>query len=151
MEERVKNGVPEAPSDVKHAFAGGASVPAVRLIALTDDASLAETLQSVVTGEQALRVVDNENDLTGSLLGNGAAVALLDAPCCVSPVAELAANLKAQFPDVVLVVAGGSSDQAALAGQVTDGTVYRFLHKPLSEQRVKLFVDAAVRRHEEHA
>src|SRR5206468_1569730 len=31
--------------------------------------------------------------------------------------------------------------------QITNGTVYRFLHKPVSEQRVKLFVDAAWRRH----
>ncbi|HEX3850562.1 MAG TPA: TonB family protein, partial [Polyangiaceae bacterium] len=43
-------------------------------------------------------------------------------------------------------------DQSALATQITNGTVYRFLHKPVSEQRVKLFVDAAWRRHdEEHA
>jgi TonB family protein len=150
VENRVKNGVQEAPSDVQHAFAGRAAVATLRLIALTDDESFAATLHGVVSGEHALRIVDNEPDLTDSLLGSGAAVALLDAPCCVTPVTELTSQLKSQFPDIVLVVAGSSADQTALAGQVTDGTVYRFLHKPVSEQRVKLFVDAALRRHEEH-
>src|SRR5690606_2553463 len=41
---------------------------------------------------------------------------------------------------------------SALGAQITNGTVYRFLHKPVSEQRVKLFVEAAWRRHNvEHA
>jgi len=46
----------------------------------------------------------------------------------------------------VLVVAGGAAEQAALSAQVTSGEVYRFLHKPASEQRMRLFIDAAWRR-----
>jgi len=33
-----------------------------------------------------------------------------------------------------------------LAAQITDGTVHRFLHKPVSEQRVRAFVESAWRR-----
>src|SRR6185437_2052802 len=61
-------------------------------------------------------------------------------------------RLRAQFPELVLIVAGSIDDQSALATQITNGTVYRFLHKPVSEQRVRLFVEAAWRRHaEEHS
>ena len=49
----------------------------------------------------------------------------------------------------MLIVAGRVDHQNALAAQITSGLVYRFLHKPVSEQRVKLFVDAAWRRHSE--
>src|SRR5207253_11145184 len=38
-------------------------------------------------------------------------------------------------------------DQGAVGTQGPSGTVYRFLHKPASEQRVRLFVEAAWRRH----
>jgi protein TonB len=55
--------------------------------------------------------------------------------------------MHAQFPELVLIVAGGADHQALLATQITDGSVHRFLHRPVSEQRVRLFVDAAWRRH----
>jgi hypothetical protein len=77
------------------------------------------------------------------------AVAVLDAAALTTPIAELAARLYRQFPDLVLVAAGGSRDQKALAGLIASGAVYRFLHKPVSEQRVRLFAEAAWRRHEE--
>src|SRR5882762_8880659 len=65
------------------------------------------------------------------------------------PAGQLAGRLHAQFPDVVLIVAGGAEDQAGLAARLTDGSVHRFLHKPVSEQRVRLFVEAAWRRYGE--
>jgi len=76
-------------------------------------------------------------------------VAVLDAAALTTPLAELAARLYKQFPDLVLVAAGGSGDQQVLAGLIASGAVYRFLHKPVSEQRVKQFTEAAWRRHEE--
>ena len=76
-------------------------------------------------------------------------VAILDVSAVASSMDRLSERLKAQFPDLVLIVAGSVDDQSALATQITRGTIYRFLHKPVSEQRVKLFVDAAWRRHSE--
>ncbi len=35
--------------------------------------------------------------------------------------------------------------QAQIAAQIADGTVFRFVHKPASSQRLRLFLDAAVR------
>ena len=79
-------------------------------------------------------------------MGDAAGVVVLDTAAVVSAIAQLTQSLKAQFPDVVLIVAGGAYEQAGLAEQVTSGAVYRFLHKPASEQRIRLFIDAAWRR-----
>jgi TonB family protein len=121
------------------------------LVVLTHDDILLDTLRAVAT-EHEISSVGAEADLAAHLLDDHAGVALLDTAAVTSPIARLTERLKAQFPELVLVVAGGIEDQGALAAQITNGTVYRFLHKPVSEQRVKLFVDAAWRRHGvEHA
>jgi TonB family protein len=116
------------------------------LVVLTRDTALVETLK-VLGPEHDIVTVDAESDLAGELLGKQTGVAIIDAAAASSPVERLTEKLKSQFPDLVLIVAGRLDDQSALAARITDGTVYRFLHKPVSEQRVKLFVDAAWRRH----
>jgi TonB family protein len=121
------------------------------LVVLTRDEALVRTLQ-VVGSEYAVFALNAESDFAAHLLAGNTGVAILDAGAVSSPIERLTERLRAQFPDLVLIVAGGVDDQSALATQITNGTVYRFLHKPVSEQRVRLFVDAAWRRHgEEHA
>jgi TonB family protein len=118
------------------------------LVVLTRDKALVETL-SVLGAEHSVVTVASESDLAGELLGKQIGVAIIDAAAASTAVERLTERLKSQFPDLVLIVAGRLDDQSALAAQITSGTVYRFLHKPVSEQRVKLFVDAAWRRHGE--
>jgi TonB family protein len=128
-------------------------VPAAQqgIVALTRDEALVHTLQTIGS-EYRVFAVSSEADLAAHLLAENTGVAILDAGATATPVERLAERLRAQFPELVLIVAGGVDDQSALATQITNGTVYRFLHKPASQQRVKLFVDAAWRRHgEEHA
>ena len=121
------------------------------LIVLSTDSALVETLQ-VLGHDHDVFTVGAESDLAAQLIAEHAGVAILDAASVSSPVEKLTDRLKSQFPDLVLIVAGGIDDQSALATQITSGTVYRFLHKPVSEQRVRLFVEAAWRRHgQEHA
>jgi TonB family protein len=125
--------------------------PSESLVALTHDEVLRETLTAVAP-EHVLSFATDEADLTHHLRAEPAGVAFLDSAALKIPAAELTERLRGQFPDLVLIVAGGPEDQSALSHQVTNGTVYRFLHKPVSAQRVKLFVDAAWRRHDvEHA
>jgi TonB family protein len=114
---------------------------------LTRDGVLTETLE-VLGQDHDVFTVAAEADLASQLITGHAGVAIVDAAALASPVERLTERLKAQFPDLVLIVAGGVEDQQALAAQITSGTVYRFLHKPVSQQRVKLFVDAAWRRHD---
>jgi TonB family protein len=118
------------------------------LVVLTRDAALVETLK-VLGAERTVVTVEAESDLAGELLAKQTGVAIIDAAAASTAVEKLTERLKSQFPDLVLIVAGRLDDQNALTAQITTGTVYRFLHKPVSEQRVKLFVDAAWRRHGE--
>jgi TonB family protein len=127
--------------------AGGLHV-GENLVLLTHDESLIEALVNVVP-QDCLRVVADEAALAQSLLSGLAGVAFIDAAAVDSRpgmAAQLTQRLHNQLPDVVLVVAGDGTAQAELAALVTDGTIYRFVHKPVSAQRVKLFVDAAWRK-----
>jgi TonB family protein len=121
------------------------------LIVLSTDSALVETLQ-VLGHDHDVFTVGAESDLAAQLIAEHAGVAILDAASVTTAIEKLTDRLKSQFPDLVLIVAGGVDDQSALAAQITNGTVYRFLHKPVSEQRVRLFVEAAWRRHgQEHS
>jgi TonB family protein len=121
------------------------------LIVLSRDEALIRTLK-MIGSEYEVSSVSAESDFATHLLGQSTGVAILDAGAVASPIERLTERLRAQFPELVLIVAGSVDDQSALATQITNGTVYRFLHKPVSDQRVRLFVDAAWRRHgEEHA
>jgi periplasmic protein TonB len=119
------------------------------LLALTRDAQLLETLRRVGDPAHEVCPAASEVDLAAALLTHHAGVAVLDCAAIGSPVAQLTQRLSAQFPELALIVAGGIEEQTQLAAQIADGSVHRFLHKPLSEQRVRLFVEAAWRRHAE--
>jgi TonB family protein len=118
------------------------------LVALTRDSALVETLRRLGS-EHHIATVAAESELAGELMGDRTGVAIIDTAAISTPVERLTERLKSQFPDLVLIVAGKQGDQSSLTAQITNGTVYRFLHKPVSEQRVRLFVDAAWRRHGE--
>ena len=121
------------------------------LLVLSRDEALVRTLK-MLGSEHEFFSVGAESDFAAHLLQQSTGVAILDASAVASPIERLTERLRAQFPELVLIVAGSVDDQSALATQITNGTVYRFLHKPVSEQRVRLFVEAAWRRHtEEHA
>ena len=149
-----------ASRSLLHDFQGNAALaatapdsapPGEGVVVLTRDEALIHTLRSIGS-EYNILTASTESELAAHLLSDNAGVAILDASAVATPVDRISERLRAQFPELVLIVAGSVDDQSALATQITNGTVYRFLHKPVSEQRVKLFVDAAWRRHgEEHA
>jgi TonB family protein len=146
-----------ATGSVLHDFQGNvASTAAARdstptgegVVVLTRDAALVKTLRALGP-EYRTATVTTESELASHLLAQNTVVAILDTGAVASPVDRMSERLRAQFPELVLIVAGSVDDQSALAAQITNGTVYRFLHKPVSDQRVRLFVDAAWRRHGE--
>jgi TonB family protein len=118
------------------------------LVVLTRDSALVESLKSLGP-QHHFATVTGEADLANELMAGRAGVAVIDAANIATPIGAFAERLRSQFPDLVLIVAGGHDDQTALTTHITNGTVYRFLHKPVSVQRVRLFVDAAWRRHGE--
>jgi protein TonB len=138
------------PTDAPAASAAARGLGALvreTLVVLTRDPGFAAAVRAVAGSEHDLVFVGAEADLATHLMSGAAGVVVLDTAATISPVAKLPQGLKAQFPDLVLVVAGGAAEQAALSAQVASGEVYRFLHKPASEQRLRLFIEAAWRRH----
>jgi len=131
-------------------LAGGIRI-AEKLVLLTHDESLIEALANAVPPD-SLRVVADEAALASHLLSDHAGVVFIDVGAAAhsnpGATAQLAQHLHIELPDVVLVVIGDGAAQTELAALVGDGTIYRFVHKPVSAQRVKLFVDAAWRKRE---
>ncbi len=124
----------------------------IGLAVLSVDNVLLDTIEEVVSADHAISIAQNEVELADLILSTSCGVALLDAAAVPAELERFTARLRAQFPDLVLIVAGGSEHQSALAAQIAGSEVYRFLHKPVSAQRIRAFVDAALRRHaEEHA
>ena len=128
---------------------GGPALSALPLLVLTQDAELLDVLRKVSDPANELCAASSELDFSAELLKHHAGIAVLDCAAIASPVEQLTQRLVAQFPDLVLIVSGGIEEQTLLSAQIADGSVHRFLHKPVSEQRVRLFVDAARRRHAE--
>ena len=60
--------------------------------------------------------------------------------------AGLLARLHVQFPELVLMATGRRDEESSVASLVSDGRIYRFLHKPISPARGSLFLSAASRR-----
>jgi protein TonB len=81
------------------------------------------------------------------LLTGRCGVLMLDMGAVSTQPASLVAQIVDQFPDVVVVVAGRRDDEPLLAQLVSDGHVYRFMHKPLSPKRAGMFLQAAIRAH----
>jgi len=74
-------------------------------------------------------------------------VLLIDLGSVATRPDALVQQILGQFPDVVVCVAGRRDDEPGLASLITEGHVYRFMHKPLSPRRAGMFLQAAIRHH----
>jgi TonB family protein len=71
---------------------------------------------------------------------------VLDVQALNEAATRFVADIKRQFPDLVVVAAGNRDSETELARLISDGSIYRFIHKPVSPARARLFADAAVKR-----
>jgi TonB family protein len=123
--------------------------PAVSAIAaLTQDRALIGLLRGTVDPSNELIIVNSEAELAPQLQARSVSAALIDSMFVEGDLSVLTEGLRERYPDLVLVVVGTAEEQARVAAQITSGVVYRFLHRPVSAPRVRLFVDAALKRHE---
>jgi TonB family protein len=122
----------------------------VELVVLTADEAFLLTLREAVGGERRLWHVLSADKVSDLLIAGEVGIVVLD----VQALSELArvfiSQIKRQFPDLVVVAAGHRDDENALAGMISAGGIYRFIHKPMSPGRAKLFVEAAVKKYGEH-
>jgi TonB family protein len=73
-------------------------------------------------------------------------VLLIDSSLADHDTKDLVTQIHRQFPDLAIIVAGRRDDEHELAPLVSEGVIFRFLHKPASAERIRNFVDATKRR-----
>ena len=141
----------QIPSLPAAATPAGTTVPGllVDVVVLTGDLALFEASRHAVGDRNPSWRAPTAEDAVDLLLAGRCGVLLIDMATVTAQPATLVEQIVQQFPDVVVVVAGRREDEPVLAGLVSDGLVYRFMHKPLSPKRAGMFLAAAIRAHVE--
>lgn|GEM_PF-855961 len=120
----------------------------VELVVLTDDELFLKTLREAVGAARRLWHVPTGDKVSDLLIAGGVGILVLDVQALLDAPSVFIGQIKRQFPDLVILVAGPREAEALLAKLISEGTVYRFIHKPMSPARARLFADAAVKRYE---
>jgi TonB family protein len=121
----------------------------VELVIFTTDDVFMQTLREAVGDARRLWQVRSADKVSDLLLAGQVGILVLDVKSHTEAAGAFVAQIKRQFPDLVVVVAGNRDAETALAKLISDGIVYRFIHKPMSPARAKLFADAAVKKYQE--
>lgn len=136
-----------APSSPRRT--GPAPALLVDVVVLSDDVNLFEAIRDAVGERNPVWRARSAEESVDLLLSGRCGVLLIDTAAVTAQAATLVEQIVDQFPDVVVVVAGRREDESVLAGLISDGLVYRFMHKPLSPKRAGMFLGAAIRCHAE--
>lgn len=121
----------------------------VDVVVLSADTALFEAIRAAVGERNPVWRARSAAESVDLLLSGRCGVLLLDLAAVSAEPASLVEQIVEQFPDVIVVVAGRREDEALLGQLLSDGRVYRFMHKPLSPKRAGMFLDAAMRGHVE--
>ena len=119
--------------------------PPCAIVALTDDPLLLEALAGAAFENGPVSSSPSTDRFIDQLVANGAGIALIDAANVTAPLKSFLATLREQFPQLLLLLTGPAQLQVQFSAQLADGTLFRFVHKPASSQRLRLFIDAATR------
>jgi TonB family protein len=121
----------------------------VELVVFSTDEAFLQTLREAVGSARRIWHVSTADKVCDLLLAGQVGILVLDVLALAEDISVFVAQIKRQFPDLVLVVAGSRETENLLANLISAGTVYRFIHKPMSPGRAKLFAEAAVRKYVE--
>jgi TonB family protein len=121
----------------------------VELVVLTGDEIFLQTLREAVGSARRLWNVPSADKVSDLLVAGEVGILVLDVLALNETPSVFIGQIKRQFPDLVVVAAGNRDSETSLAGLISAGTVYRFIHKPMSPGRAKLFADAAVKKYGE--
>jgi hypothetical protein len=120
----------------------------VELVVLTTDDGFLQTLREGVGASRRLWHVLSADKISDLLAVGGVGILVVDVQSLNHAAARFVAGIKRQFPDLVVVAAGNRESETELAPLISDGSIYRFIHKPMSPARATLFADAAVKRYQ---
>jgi TonB family protein len=120
----------------------------VELVVFSSDEVFLQTLREAVGTARRIWHVPSADKVSDLLLAGQVGILVLDVQALAEDVGVFVEQIKRQFPDLVLVVAGSRDAENSLANLISAGAVYRFIHKPMSPGRARLFADAAVKKFE---
>jgi protein TonB len=121
----------------------------VDVVALTADLDLYDAAREAVGERNPVWRARSAEEAADLLISGRCGVLLLDMAAVSARADTLISQIVEQFPDVVICVAGERSDEPLLAPLLSDGLVYRFMHKPATPKRAGMFLQAAIRHHVE--
>ncbi len=116
------------------------------VIVLSADPVLIDLLRDSLAGTHRVWRADDAAHAADLMVAAGNAALLIDSALADTKPKDLIAQVHKQFPDLPIIVAGTREDEVQLAPLVSEGTIFRFLHKPASAERIRNFVDATQRR-----
>ena len=119
------------------------------IVVLSADPVLIDLLRDSLAGSHRVWRADDATHAADLIVAAGNAVLLADSSLADHDTRELVTRVHEQFPDLAIIVAGRRDDEAQLADLVSQGTIFRFLHKPASADRIRNFVDATLRRQQQ--
>jgi protein TonB len=116
------------------------------VVVLSADPALIDLLREAVAGAHRVWRADDVAHAADLMVASGNAVLLVDAALADHNTRDLVTQVHEQFPDLAIIVAGRRDDEQELSPLISEGTIFRFLHKPASAERLRNFVDATQRR-----
>ncbi len=134
---------------------GTATVPTVPdavlvdVVVLTVDHELFHSTKAAVGERNPVWRARTAEEAADLLITGRCGVLVVDTAAVSQHADTLIEQIVEQFPDVVVCVAGTRDDEPLLAPLISNGLVYRFMHKPASARRAGMFLQAAIRRHVE--
>lgn len=127
----------------------GTPAHVVDIVVLSTDGGLLATLRAACTPQHALWHAPSADAAVDYLVGGRCGILIADLDALRGDVAALFDRLHAQFPELVLIASGRREAELSVAPLLSEGRIFRFLHKPLSPARAELFVATATRRYAE--
>jgi TonB family protein len=121
----------------------------VDVLVLSADLLLFDAIRGAIGERNPVWRARSAEEAVDLMLTGRCGVLLVDMAAVTTTPTALVGQIVEQFPDVVVVVAGRREDESLLAQLITNGCVYRFMHKPLTAKRAGMFLQAAIRRHVE--
>ncbi len=144
-----------AYSDVEKPSGERATSPSpstgANVIVLSADPALIDLLRDSLAGNHRVWRADDAPHAADLIVAAGNAVLLADSSLTDHDTRAFVTKVHEQFPDLAIIVAGRRDDEAQLAELVSQGVIFRFLHKPVSTERIRNFVDATLRRQQQGA
>ncbi len=133
------------------ALQAGAGLPGhvLDVVVLTSDPGVLATLREAAGPEHAIWHAPSADNAVDLLVGGRCSILIADLGALRGDAAALLDRLHAQFPELILMATGRRDEEHSVAMLVSDGRIYRFLHKPVSPARANLFLAAATRRYNE--